>query len=368
MFRAYKVLIGLSLTSTLSNCGPVKTVGAGTGPSTIVQMLEITGEITYRERIALSPQSTAIVELRDTSIADAPSTVVAEHRFDTAGRQVPLPFRLTVDRAKLSSRKRYSVRGTIIGPDRQLLWTTTEAHLIDPTAEKTALGTLVMSRTSSQASTGPAGAATDNSTLTAVGNEPGWKLEIGSREIILILNNGSTRVVGTKTTPEISGDTRRYVSAVDGRPLTVTVVNRRCADNITGMPYPASVVVLFGGQELRGCGGSPVELLRGAEWVVESLNNVGVPAGLRGTISFAPNGALSGRSFCNVYAGTYTLTGENLQISPRASTLMACLPDVGNQERLFNDLLGTVRRFEIATDGALVLHTSDQRTIKARRQ
>src|SRR5262252_9330021 len=116
MSRAYKVLIGLNLVSVLSNCALTQ---AAAGAAPIVQMLEITGEIAYRERIALPPQSIAVVELRDISVADAPSGIVAEQRVDPAGRQVPLSFRLAVDRAKLLPGKRYSVRATILGPDRQ---------------------------------------------------------------------------------------------------------------------------------------------------------------------------------------------------------------------------------------------------------
>src|SRR5262249_48039489 len=113
MFRASEVLIGPSLISLLLNCAPSQAAVA----SPMLQTLEVTGQITYRERIALPAQSMAVVELRDTSVADAPSSIVAEQRIDPSGRQVPLPFRLTVDRTKLSSGKRYSVRATIIGPD-----------------------------------------------------------------------------------------------------------------------------------------------------------------------------------------------------------------------------------------------------------
>jgi uncharacterized lipoprotein YbaY/heat shock protein HslJ len=361
MFRAHQVLIGLSLAFVSLNCGFSSAVAVA---SPILQMLEITGEITYRERIALPAQSTAVVELRDTSIADAPSGLVAEQRIDPAGRQVPLPFRLSVDRAKLSAARRYSVRATIVGSDRQLLWTTTEAHLIDPTAEKASLGTLMMTRVSSA----PSASAPNSSTLTATGNEPGWRLEIGAREMTLLLKN-ENRVVVTKPEPEVSGDTKRFITTANGRPLNATVTNRRCSDTMTGMPFPYTVVVLFDGQEFKGCGGKPEELLQGAEWIIESLNGVAIPAGgARGTLRFDSNGTVSGKSFCNMFTGTYALTGETLTISPRASMLMACLPDAENQERQFNDLLGTVKRFEITEDGSLVLHTSDQRTIKARRQ
>jgi heat shock protein HslJ/uncharacterized lipoprotein YbaY len=76
-----------------------------TGPQTI----SIKGSLTYRARIALPPATRAVVELTDTSVADG--RVVAEQRMDLGGKQVPIPFVLTVDRSKLLDGKQYSVRG-----------------------------------------------------------------------------------------------------------------------------------------------------------------------------------------------------------------------------------------------------------------
>ena len=57
-------------------------------------MKTLNGTLTYRQRIAIPPQTEATVRLVDVSRADAPATVIAETRFKTEGRQVPLPFRL----------------------------------------------------------------------------------------------------------------------------------------------------------------------------------------------------------------------------------------------------------------------------------
>ena len=46
---------------------------------------------------------------------------------------------------------------------------------------------------------------------------------------------------------------------------------------------------------------------------------------------------------------------------------MACLPEVATQEKLFIELLDGVQRFEIDSSGTLVLHSSNRRTLKARR-
>jgi heat shock protein HslJ len=144
-------------------------------------------------------------------------------------------------------------------------------------------------------------------------------------------------------------------------------MNRSCADTMSGMPHPKTVVVVYGGEELRGCGGRPAELLQGAEWVVEDVNGGGILAGSRGTLHFGSDGSISGRSFCNAYSGSYTLTGEGLSITLAASTRMACTPPLMDQEKVFTDLLADVRRFEVGADGALILHTDDGRTIRAGR-
>jgi uncharacterized lipoprotein YbaY len=44
--------------------------------------------------------------------------VVAEQRIELKGRQVPVPFELTVDRAKLVAGKQYSVRGAFFSGAR----------------------------------------------------------------------------------------------------------------------------------------------------------------------------------------------------------------------------------------------------------
>jgi heat shock protein HslJ len=205
-------------------------------------------------------------------------------------------------------------------------------------------------------------------TFTATGNEPGWKLEIGGRQITLLTNNGSTRIIAPRTSPQTTGGTTRYTTEVEGRPLTVRIVNRLCADSMTGMPHPSTVVVSFNNQEFRGCGGNPARLLQGAPWVVEDISGNGIVDGARGTLSFHPDGSVSGRSFCNTFRGNYTLTGESLTITLGASTLMACSPTLMNQEKQFADTLAEVRRFEIGSDGRLILHTNNRQTIKASRE
>jgi putative lipoprotein len=46
--------------------------------------IAVTGEVSYRERIALPPNAVLTVRLLDVSMADAPETVVGEQKIEPA--------------------------------------------------------------------------------------------------------------------------------------------------------------------------------------------------------------------------------------------------------------------------------------------
>ncbi|UUZ78225.1 YbaY family lipoprotein [Polaromonas sp. P1(28)-13] len=74
--------------------------------------VRVSGSISYLQRIALPPDSDVIVQLRDVSRVDAKADILAEQRFTTRS-QVPLPFELLVDPAKINPRMRYAVAARI---------------------------------------------------------------------------------------------------------------------------------------------------------------------------------------------------------------------------------------------------------------
>jgi putative lipoprotein len=78
----------------------------------------------------LPPSATLAVTIIDVSRADAPSTVIAEQRTPTAGKQVPFSFDLAYDRAKIQERNRYVVRAEIRDGDRLLFTTDTSYPVI----------------------------------------------------------------------------------------------------------------------------------------------------------------------------------------------------------------------------------------------
>jgi heat shock protein HslJ/uncharacterized lipoprotein YbaY len=345
MYGSNVVLVFVGFLLVLNGCGKRSTPVEAAAPNASV--LVVSGELSYRERIALRPGSAAVVELRDVSIADASAVVIEEQRIDLMGRQVPFPFRLTVDRTKLNDRRRYSVRGRILGPAEQLLWTTTEAHLIDPAAGSEQLGTLMMSQTRP----GPAPSPVAESSVV---------YQCGDQEATLRVEDGQARLsVLDETflltrTPAASG--AKY--EVPGDPSTFFwTKGERAMLEIRGHRYT----------ECETAGGGVGQELQDGEWVVEDINGRGIIDNSRGTLNFSADGAVSGMAFCNNYRGSYTLNGDNLTMGQLVSTRRACPPALMNQEKLFTDVLAAVHRFEINANGALILHASGQ-TITARQE
>lgn len=95
-------------------------------------MRVISGEVWYRERIALPPGAEVIVTLEDQSRADAPATVITDYTHIVDG-QGPYPFRLVYDPAAIDERLTYGLRARI-EQDGELVFTSTE-HL-DPFASE----------------------------------------------------------------------------------------------------------------------------------------------------------------------------------------------------------------------------------------
>jgi len=91
-------------------------------------MRVISGEVWYRERIALPPGAEVIVTLEDQSRADAPAAVISDYTHIVAG-QGPYSFRLVYDPAAIDKRMTYGLRARI-EHDGELIFSSTE-H-IDP--------------------------------------------------------------------------------------------------------------------------------------------------------------------------------------------------------------------------------------------
>ncbi|TNF88356.1 MAG: hypothetical protein EP300_08085, partial [Gammaproteobacteria bacterium] len=84
----------------------------GGSPGKAAGLSTVTGTVTYRERIALTPEAVVDVKLLDVSIADVSAKLIAQQTIKPK-HQVPIPFELVYDPADIDERMTYAVRATI---------------------------------------------------------------------------------------------------------------------------------------------------------------------------------------------------------------------------------------------------------------
>ena len=87
----------------------------------------VSGTVTYRERIALTPGAKLVVEIRDVSYADGAAPLIARQTISDPG-QVPIKYKVQYDPDDIDSRNVYSVSARIIESDGRLAFTNDTAH------------------------------------------------------------------------------------------------------------------------------------------------------------------------------------------------------------------------------------------------
>ena len=100
-------------------------------PGTLAaEEIAMTGEVSYRERIALPPNAMLTVRLSDVSLADAPESVIAEQKIDPAG-QVADTVRDEVRSGGHPAQLSYALQARITVDDT-LWFINDERYQIDP--------------------------------------------------------------------------------------------------------------------------------------------------------------------------------------------------------------------------------------------
>lgn len=88
-------------------------------------------------------------------------------------------------------------------------------------------------------------------TYRALGQEPGWALQIANGQVDYTGDYGDTRIVVPRPDPRPIANGRRY----ETQRLTVQILHTRCNDVMSGHAYSDSVTVIADGTTVRGCGG-----------------------------------------------------------------------------------------------------------------
>ncbi|MHB1374300.1 MAG: COG3650 family protein [Thauera sp.] len=103
----------------------------------------------------------------------------------------------------------------------------------------------------------------DRPLFRAIGNEPGWRLDVRADGLSLLLDYGETRVFAPSPLVVEANGMRSYEAVSAGGPLSAVVFDRTCTDSMSGLVLPKTVEVRWQDRVLRGCGGNPAEILRG---------------------------------------------------------------------------------------------------------
>lgn len=89
----------------------------------------------------------------------------------------------------------------------------------------------------------------------AVGNEPGWTLEIQQgRHLLFVADYGMRRVAAPDPGEQVRDGTRSWHAVTDSADLRVEVLQETCADTMSGEEFPSRVTATLDGVVLRGCG------------------------------------------------------------------------------------------------------------------
>ena len=97
-----------------------------------------------------------------------------------------------------------------------------------------------------------------NADFRAVGNEPGWHMDIAKGEkILLITDYGDHRYEFPFMRPDSSNGRTVYDITAAGHHLTSVIEEKPCNDSMSGRAFVATVTVTIDGQEYTGCGGPP---------------------------------------------------------------------------------------------------------------
>lgn len=130
-------------TPVLTQGAPVDNIGLFVFP---VQLSEegpaVTGTVTYKERVALSPQSELLVQLADVSKADAPAEILGEFKLTTTNQQVPIPFSIAYNPMDIRPGNTYVIQARIVDRNGKLIFITTQSYPVI-TNDITSLGVLL---------------------------------------------------------------------------------------------------------------------------------------------------------------------------------------------------------------------------------
>lgn len=89
----------------------------------------------------------------------------------------------------------------------------------------------------------------------ALGQEPGWHLEISEGEQIRYIGNyGQDTVITSVPDPQKEQQRTVYGAKTEDHELKIEISDKSCTDSMSGFKFPSTVSVTIDGETFEGCG------------------------------------------------------------------------------------------------------------------
>jgi len=315
-------------------------------PDATNQIANLTGNVMYKERIALPAGSKMEVTLLDTSGNDAQAGVIASSTIITNGENVPLPFTLSYDTTRINEDMLYSVRAQIFVGEK-LKWTSTT-------------GVPVLTRNNPTTTIEvPVSLVSGNSVVTTpsiksalAGTEWSWKetrfinastVSPQQPEQFVIKFQADKTFVSSTDCNDLMGkfivqgeilsigpiaSTKRMCIAVTQESEYTQQLGRAASFTIVGNILTIKLLKESGTMVFtkyaKETSTKPAEtlVLDGKKFVLSTFNGIEIPSQQKYPLSFE-NDSLSAK-FCNGLGGRYTLEDGVIESRQMVGTLMFC--------------------------------------------
>lgn len=194
--------------------------------------------------------------------------------------------------------------------------------------------------------------------LESLGRDQSWRIMIGAQEALIDLPGLEAEAI--RESGLTAAAWRDGQITIRGGDLRFTLTSQRCSLDARGVIYPFSASMVHGELSVssEGCGGSPLRLIDGASWYVDSI--FGIPLATDKaekppmTLQIA-EAQISGRGTCNRYVGSAQVEMGQLTFTDLGTTRLACPIHRQNLELRFLDALEVTTGFDLTADGRLIL-------------
>lgn len=251
------VCLGIALAACQSAPGQSASNSNAAGPAATQAVIR--GKAIYLQRIALAPGATLHVQLIDNQLADTPKAIIAEQTFSNLSGP-PYAFALAYDPGKLRADGLYGLHASLYDADGRLMFITDTRVPYTPGYDDVGEFRLKMVQ---GGDTGgprtPAATPWDRARargvgFRAVGNEPGWLVEVGKGGAPALhaeLDYGQRKLDIAQAQPAGQG---YQGQTADGTRIRLEIERMPCTDDMSGKPFPAKTTLHVGDKAYTGCG------------------------------------------------------------------------------------------------------------------